>query len=313
MKRELTATPAADLGVNDLLVLLKPRVMSLVIFTALVGMVVAPVSIHPVIGLASLAFIAIGAGASGTLNMWWDADVDSMMRRTRNRPIPCGKISADDARLMGLWLAGLAVVMLALAANLLAAGLLALTIFYYVVIYTMWLKRTTPQNIVIGGAAGALPPVIGWVAATGALALEPVLMFALIFLWTPPHFWALSLFMHDDYARARIPMLTVVRGETVTRRYILGYTCALVPVSLMMALGSVGGPMSLSLAIVMNGVFLLGAVNLVRRTDVEATGDRYRAERKFFRFSLVYLFLIFAGLIADVFLRPLASSWLPLF
>ena len=171
------------------------------------------------------------------------------------------------------------------------------------------LSGNTPQNIVIAGPQVPCS-VIGWVAATGALALEPVLMFALIFLWTPPHFWALSLFMHDDYARARIPMLTVVRGETVTRRYILGYTCALVPVSLMMALGSVGGPMSLSLAIVMNGVFLLGAVNLVRRTDVEATGDR-TVRRKFQ--VLLCIVLIFAGLIADVFLRPLASSWLPLF
>ncbi|MBD3679208.1 MAG: protoheme IX farnesyltransferase, partial [Rhodobacteraceae bacterium] len=179
-----------EAGFGDYFALLKPRVMSLVVFTALVGLLVAPVGVHPIVGFASVLFIAVGAGASGALNMWWDADIDRVMRRTAKRPVPAGKVTADEALAVGLTLSVFAVIMLALAANLLAAGLLAFTIFFYAVVYSMWLKRSTPQNIVIGGAAGAFPPMIGWAVATGGVSIESVLMFALIFMWTPPHFWA---------------------------------------------------------------------------------------------------------------------------
>ncbi len=188
-----------EAGFGDYFALLKPRVMSLVMFTALVGLLVAPVGVHPVVALCSILFIAVGAGASGALNMWWDADIDAVMRRTARRPIPSGRVEPGEALALGLALSGMSVVMLALAANWLAAGLLAFTIFFYVVVYSMWLKRWTPQNIVIGGAAGAFPPMIGWAVATGAVSVESVLMFALIFMWTPPHFWALALFMKGDY------------------------------------------------------------------------------------------------------------------
>ena len=197
---------------RDFFELLKPRVMSLVVFTALVGALVAPTSMHPVVAFAAVLFIALGAGASGALNMWWDADIDVLMRRTASRPIPSGRIAPGEALGLGMALSGISVVMLGLASNLLAAGLLAFTIFFYAVVYSMWLKRTTPQNIVIGGAAGAFPPMIGWAAATGQIGLESVLMFLLIFVWTPPHFWALALFMKSDYADAGVPMLTVTHG-----------------------------------------------------------------------------------------------------
>ena len=208
-----TTEKDADLG--DYFALMKPRVMPLVVFTALVGLLAAPVSVHPVIAFASILFIAVGAGASGALNMWWDADIDAVMRRTSKRPIPAGKVQPGEALALGVALSGLSVMMLALAANLLAAGLLAFTIFFYAVIYSMWLKRSTPQNIVIGGAAGAFPPVIGWVIATGSFSVEAWLMFALIFMWTPPHFWALALFMKSDYDDAGVPMLTVTHGREI--------------------------------------------------------------------------------------------------
>ena len=203
-------TPVGDYDtqLGDYFALLKQRGMSLVVFTALVGLLAAPVSVHPVIAFSSILFVAIGAGASGALNMWWDADIDAVMRRTAKRPIPSGRVPAGEAMSLGLALSGLSVMMLGLSANLLAAGLLAFTIFFYAVIYSMWLKRLTPQNIVIGGAAGAFPPVIGWVIATGSMSVEPWLMFALIFMWTPPHFWALALFMKSDYDDAGVPMLT---------------------------------------------------------------------------------------------------------
>ncbi|MBT8476104.1 MAG: heme o synthase, partial [Alphaproteobacteria bacterium] len=206
---------------GDYFALLKPRVMSLVVFTAMVGLLVAPVAVHPMVGFTAILFIAVGAGASGALNMWWDADIDAVMRRTSKRPVPAGKVDAGEALAIGVALSGISVVMLALATNLAAAALLAFTIFFYAVVYTMWLKRWTPQNIVIGGAAGAFPPMIGWVAATGSISLEAVLMFALIFMWTPPHFWALALFMRSDYDDAGIPMLTVTHGRKVTRAHIL--------------------------------------------------------------------------------------------
>ncbi|MDC1058382.1 heme o synthase, partial [Planktomarina temperata] len=198
---------------GDYVALLKPRVMSLVVFTAFVGLMAAPVSLHPVEAFCAILFIAIGGGASGSLNMWWDADIDAIMRRTKSRPIPSGRISLDAALGLGVALSGLSVLMLGLAANWHAAAWLAFTIFFYAVIYTIWLKRVTPQNIVIGGAAGAFPPLIGWVSATGSVSIEAVLMFALIFMWTPPHFWALALFMRSDYDDADVPMLTVTHGR----------------------------------------------------------------------------------------------------
>src|SRR6186997_2833442 len=216
--------------VGDYFTLMKPRVMSLVVFTALVGLAVAPGSLHPVTAFTALLCIAVGAGAAGALNMWYDADVDAVMTRTSRRPVPMGRVQPGEALAFGLTLAGFSVATLGLLVNWLAAGLLAFTIFFYVAIYTAWLKRSTPQNIVIGGAAGAFPPMIGWAAATGGISLEPWLLFLIIFFWTPPHFWALSLTRTDDYARAGIPMLPVVAGAQETRRQILLYSVTLVPI-----------------------------------------------------------------------------------
>ena len=219
-------------SVGDYVALMKPRVMSLVVFTALVGLAVAPGSLHPMIGFTALLCIAVGAGAAGALNMWYDADIDAIMTRTQRRPVPMGRVQPGEALAFGLTLASFAVVVLGLLVNVLASALLAFTIFFYVVIYTVWLKRSTPQNIVIGGAAGAFPPMIGWAAATGSLSLEPVLLFMIIFFWTPPHFWALALTRTEDYARAGIPMLPVVAGDASTRRHILLHTLILVPLGI---------------------------------------------------------------------------------
>src|SRR5580704_9172235 len=220
-------------SVGDYVALMKPRVMSLVVFTALVGLMVAPGHLHPVVGFAALLCIAIGAGAAGALNMWYDADIDAVMARTADRPIPAGRVTRGEALGFGVTLAGGSVAVLGLAANWLAAGLLAFTIFFYVAIYTMWLKRSTPQNIVIGGAAGAFPPMIGWAAATGGLGIESLVLFLIIFFWTPPHFWALSLWRAGDYARAGIPMLPVVAGPAETRRQILIYSLVLAPLGVL--------------------------------------------------------------------------------
>jgi protoheme IX farnesyltransferase len=303
--------PRADeAGFGDYFALLKPRVMSLVVFTALVGLLVAPVSVHPMVAFASVLFIAIGAGASGALNMWWDADIDRVMRRTRSRPVPAGKVTPGEALQIGLWLSGFAVVMLLLAANPVAAGLLAFTIFFYAVVYTMFLKRRTPQNIVIGGAAGAFPPMIGWAVATGGVSLESVLMFALIFMWTPPHFWALALFMRSDYDDAGVPMLTVTHGRRETRRQILLYTLALVPVAIGLGFTSIGGPLYLAVAAVLNLLFLKGAIDIWRRDETAAEGDHYSVEKKVFRLSLYYLFLHFGALLLQAALRSTAiGGW----
>ncbi|MEM8631996.1 MAG: heme o synthase [Pseudomonadota bacterium] len=292
---------------GDYFALLKPRVMSLVIFTALVGMLVAPVPVHPIIGFAAILFIAIGAGASGALNMWWDADIDAVMRRTAKRPVPSGRVGADEALALGVALSGLSVVMLALATNLLAAALLAFTIFFYIVVYTMWLKRLTPQNIVIGGAAGAFPPMIGWVAATGSLSVEAFAMFALIFFWTPPHFWALALFMKTDYHDAGVPMLTVTHGRRVTRNQIFTYSAVLAAVSLATGLTTLGGPAYWTAAILLNAWMMFGAFRIWRRGEAEAEGDGYKVEKKFFRFTLSYLFLLFAAFFVDALLTRLGA------
>ncbi|MEL6644277.1 MAG: heme o synthase [Pseudomonadota bacterium] len=293
---------------GDYFALLKPRVMSLVVFTAMVGLLVAPVAVHPMVGFAAILFIAVGAGASGALNMWWDADIDAVMRRTRLRPVPAGRVAPDEALQIGLALSGFSVVMLALATNLFAAGLLAFTIFFYAVIYSMWLKRWTPQNIVIGGAAGAFPPMIGWAAATGGVAIESILMFALIFMWTPPHFWALALFMRSDYDDAGVPMLTVTHGRKATRAHILAYTALLVPVSMGLAFTSIGGPAYLAVALVCNAWFLKGAIAIWRRDEVQAEADNFRVEKEVFRFSLLYLFAHFGALLVDATLRM--TGWI---
>lgn len=295
---------------GDYFALLKPRVMSLVVFTALAGLLVAPVSVHPMIGLASILFIAVGAGASGALNMWWDADIDAVMRRTAKRPVPSGKVTAHEAMAIGATLSVMAVVMLALAANFVAAGLLAFTIFFYAVVYTMWLKRWTPHNIVIGGAAGAFPPMIGWAVATGGVSIESVLMFALIFIWTPPHFWALALFMNDDYSKAGIPMLTVTHGRRSTRNHIFAYTFLLFAVAVALGFTSIGGIVYTTLALLLSAWFLKGSWAIWKRDEKTAEADNYKVERQVFRFSILYLFLLFGALMLEAGLRPYAlGGW----
>ncbi|MFG6577998.1 heme o synthase [Sulfitobacter sp. 1A13191] len=302
---DITNTPTGeyDAQLGDYFALLKPRVMSLVVFTAFVGLLAAPVSVNPVIGFCAILFIAIGGGASGALNMWWDADIDAVMRRTRGRPIPSGRVQPGEALTLGVALSGLSVMMLALATNLLAGGMLLFTILFYAVFYTMWLKRLTPQNIVIGGAAGAFPPVIGWVAATGSFSVEAWLMFALIFMWTPPHFWALALFMRSDYDDAKVPMLTVTHGRPATRLHILVYTVLLAALAIGTAFTAIGGIFYFAVALVLNAAFLLGAYRIWKRDEVMAEGDDYAEERKFFRLSLAYLFLHFGAILGEAALR----------
>ncbi len=296
---------------GDFVLLLKPRVMSLVVFTALAGMIAAPGGVHPAVALASLICVATGAGASGALNMWWDADIDAEMGRTRSRPVPRGLIAPGEALGLGLGLSVLSVMMLAVVANPLAAGLLAFTIFFYAVVYTMWLKRSTPQNIVIGGAAGAFPPMIGWAAATGGIEPAPVLMFLVIFLWTPPHFWALALFRNDDYARVGVPMMPVVAGEPSTRRQIWFYALLLAPFALAPAFTVAGGPVYLVIAVAANAAFLRCAWAVSRRSRAEAAADGYRVEKKLFGVSIVYLFVLFGAFIADAAIDAfaVARSW----
>ncbi|WP_324753749.1 heme o synthase [Roseovarius sp. Pro17] len=297
------STQPQEAGFGDFFALLKPRVMSLVVFTALVGLLAAPVSVNPVVGFTAILFIAIGGGASGALNMWWDADIDRIMKRTKSRPIPAGRITEGEAFGFGIALSAISVIMLGLATNLVAAGLLAFTIFFYVVIYSMWLKRWTPQNIVIGGAAGAFPPMIGWAAATGSISVESVLMFTLIFVWTPPHFWSLALFMKSDYDEAGVPMLTSTHGRRVTRNHILVYTLLLVPVSFALAFTSIGGPAYLIAGVLLNALFLRGAWNIWRRDETAAEADGYATEKTVFKHSLYYLFGLFVAILIDSALR----------
>ena len=280
--------------VGDYFSLMKPRVMSLVVFTALVGLAVAPGSLHPLTGFTALLCIAVGAGAAGALNMWYDADIDAVMTRTARRPVPMGRVQPGEAFAFGLTLAGFAVATLGLLVNWLAAGLLAFTIFFYVAVYTVWLKRSTPQNIVIGGAAGAFPPMIGWAATTGSLSLEPVLLFLIIFFWTPPHFWALALYRTDDYSRAGVPMLPVVSGDVSTRWQILLYTLVLVPLGVSPWLLGYAGAIYGTTAAVTGAVM----VALAWRVFGEKR-PADRASRNLFAFSVLYLFLLFAVLLVD--------------
>jgi heme o synthase len=294
MSVTLTRVEPSIAGVGDYVELMKPRVMSLVVFTAFVGLLIAPGHVHPMVAFTALLCIAVGAGAAGALNMWYDADIDARMTRTAARPIPSGRVAPGEALAFGLMLAVGAVVVLGLLVNVIAAALLAVTIAFYVVVYTMWLKRLTPQNIVIGGAAGALPPVIGWVAATGSFAVEPVLLFAIIFFWTPPHFWALSLYRTGDYARAGVPMLPVVAGARETRRQIVLYTLLLAPLGIAPWLFGYAG---LSYGIV---ALATGAIMIALALRVRAEEERaHTASKRLFGFSILYLFLLFASLLVD--------------
>jgi protoheme IX farnesyltransferase len=305
-----TQTQTYEAQMGDYFALMKPRVMQLVVFTALVGLVVAPVSINPFIGFVAILCIAVGAGASGALNMWWDADIDAIMKRTVKRPIPSGAVTSGEALGIGLALSGFSIVLLFLATNALAAALLAFTIFFYAVVYSMWLKRTTPQNIVIGGAAGAFPPMIGWAVATGSISIEAVLMFALIFMWTPPHFWALALFVKSDYGDAGVPMLTETHGRTITRKHILAYCLPLVVIALWLGFTSIGGPFYLATAVVLNVWFLKGCYAIWRRTDVDSDADSHAVERRTFIVSIYYLFGHFGALLIEALIRNYdLTSW----
>jgi protoheme IX farnesyltransferase len=298
MESELTAgrVTVGEPSVGDFLALMKPRVMSLVVFTALVGMVAAPGGLHPLLAAIALIAIAVGAGASGALNMWYDADIDARMARTAARPIPRGKVTLDEALSFGVVLSIGSVLTLGVLVNWTAGALLAITILFYVFIYTMWLKRRTPQNIVIGGAAGAFPPMVGWAAVTGAVSIESVLLFLIIFFWTPPHFWALALYRCRDYERVGVPMLPVVAGAEETKRQILLYSLLLAPLGVVPALIGLGGSAYFVASVLLGAVFVWFAYD-VRRSDEGRDGDR--AARKLFRFSLVYLFLLFAVLLGE--------------
>jgi protoheme IX farnesyltransferase len=274
--------------------LMKPRVMALAVFTALVGLMIAPVRLDSFPGFIAILAIAAGAGAAGVLNMWYEADIDAVMVRTAGRPIPRGAVSRPEALAFGLILACSAVAVLALVLNVTAAALLAFAIFFYVVVYTMWLKRSTPQNIVIGGAAGALPPVIGWAAASGEIALEPLILFLIVFLWTPPHFWALALNRSDEYARAGVPMLPVVAGRAETTRQILIYSILLLPVSLLPWMLGFAGALYGTAAVTGGAIFVRLALRLRRGGASDA-----RAAHRLFGFSIFYLFMLFAVLWAD--------------
>ena len=282
--------------VSDFFALLKPRVMVLVIFTALVGMVVSNVHIQPVVGSISLLMIAVGAGASGCLNMWWDADIDAVMTRTAKRPIPAGRIRPDEALTFGIVLSVGSVLVLGLASNWLAAGLLAFTIVFYAVVYSMWLKRATPQNIVIGGAAGALPPMVGQAAVTGSLGIESLVLFMIIFIWTPPHFWALALIKSADYAKAGIPMMPNVAGPDSTRRQIIAYSALLFPVGLAPVFLGFGGWLYAVTAFVGGLAMLAFSVHVYRNREGE---PERKAAMGMFGFSILHLFLMFAALLAE--------------
>ena len=290
--------------VGDFFALLKPRVMSLVVFTGLAGIIVAPGHVHPLTAFTALLCIALAAGASGALNMAYDADIDGIMARTATRPIPMGHIARSDALAFGWTIAVMAVATMWLFVNLLAAGLLAFTVFFYVVIYTLWLKRRTPQNIVIGGLAGALPPAIGWAAVSGSVSLAPMVLVAIIFMWTPPHFWALSLWRCEDYARAGIPMLPVVKGKSTTRRHIFVYSLLLAPLGVVPAFIGLGGILYLVTSATMGFWLLLEAFATLRERDEV----KEPAAKRLFGVSLLYVFAPFAALIVEHLLH-LPALW----
>jgi protoheme IX farnesyltransferase len=312
----VTAHPSARVPARwqDFVQLLKPRVMSLVVFTALTGLVCAPADVNPILGAVAILCIAVGAGASGALNMWYDADIDAAMRRTRGRPVPAGRVQSADALALGIVLSLFSVMLMGMALNWFAAGLLAFTILFHAVVYTMWLKRWTTQNIVIGGLAGALPPVIGWAAATGTAPANAWLLCAIIFMWTPPHFWALSLYTSEDYAKAGVPMLPVVKGAAATRAQVLIYSLLLIPVCIAPAFTGLGGAAYLAVAAGGGLVFLLLAWRLYRsragetpdpRNEAASPGGLYdvragaRDARNLFAFSILYLALLFATLLGE--------------
>ena len=292
-----TATASMPADWRDFFALTKPRVMTLVIFTGICGLLAAPGTIHPVIGFTAILCIALGAGGSAALNQWWEADLDAGMKRTSKRPLPAGRMAKSDARDFGILLSAASVVVMGVAVGWLASAILALAIVYYAVIYTMWLKPRTPQNIVIGGGAGAFPPMIGWIAVTGEITAMPVLLFAIIFMWTPPHFWALALFVKTDYAKVGIPMLPVVAGEQATRRQILAYSVLLIPVAvapwLIGGAGAVYGVAALALSL----AFLALSFPVAFRQKLEQ--DSMKPEKRLFGFSILYLFALFAALVAD--------------
>jgi len=292
----LSQAPASR--VSDFVALLKPRVMTLVVFSGAVGLFVAPGALHPLLAVVAILCIAVGSGAAGAINMWYERDIDAVMARTSDRPLPAGRVAPGDALGFAVVLAVASVVLMAFATNVVAAGLLALAILFYVFVYTVWLKRRTPQNIVIGGAAGAFPPMIGWAAVSGDVSLVSLSLFAVIFLWTPPHFWALALYRSGDYARAGIPMMPVVAGRASTKRQMLAYTLILVPVSLTPALLGGAGLVYAAGAAVLGLMFIASALRVLR----EPEGAEDKAAKAMFGFSILYLFLLFAVLLADVLL-----------
>lgn len=287
-----------EAGASDFIALLKPRVMSLVVFTGAVGLLMAPGSMNPVLAITAVLMLAIGAGASGALNMWYDADIDALMERTASRPVPSGKVSSGDALGFGIALSVASVCMMGLMINITSAALLAITIFFYVAVYTMWLKRRTAQNIVIGGAAGAFPPMIGWAAVTDSVTIESLVLFGIIFIWTPAHFWALSLFISDDYSKAGVPMLPNVSGESETRKQILIYSGILAPFAVLPSLMGFAGPVYGIVASLLGAIFFFLAINVWRGIE--------KADRKLFAFSIFYLFAVFA----TMGLERLITEWI---
>jgi heme o synthase len=287
-----TYMPTSDARVSDFIALLKPRVMTLVVFTGIAGIWMAPGHLHPFLSLVAVLCIAVASGAAGAINMWYERDIDALMSRTKNRPLPQGRIDPSEALSFGVVLTVFSVFLMGVAVNWSAAALLAFASFFYVFVYTVWLKRRTPQNIVIGGAAGAFPPMIGWAAVTGHMSAESVLMFMLIFLWTPPHFWALALYRNEDYKRAGVPMLPVVAGAAATKRQILLYTLILAPFALAPYFMGMAGAVYLAGAALLHGLFVLNAVRILRET-----GHKYA--RVMFGYSIFYLFALFALMMAD--------------
>ena len=296
------ATPLPIADWRDFLALTKPRVMTLVVYTALCGMLAAPTQLHPVLAFTAILCIAIGAGAAGALNQWWEADMDAAMRRTARRPLPAGRMDRQSALHFGVGLGVFSVILMGMAINLLAAAILAVSILFYVFVYTIWLKPRTPQNIVVGGAAGAFPPIIGWVAATGRIEVLPVLLFLLIFLWTPPHFWALALFMEADYAKAGVPMLPVVAGERATRTQIGLYTIPMAIAAVAPWFLGLAGPIYGLIAVATTATFGILALRVAIRTTV--AGDTMKPEKRLFAYSILYLFVLFGALVVDRFTLP---------